>query len=73
MVGRGFVHDSHPDWVEAASDDELEAIMIRDWSTGSTAPPPGGADRRDRHVEPGHRPRGARGLHKAGRGLTGRW
>ena len=35
MVGCGFyVHDSHPDWVEAASDGELEAIMIRDLVDG---------------------------------------
>ena len=42
MVGCGFyVHDSHPDWVEAASDDELEAIMMRDLVDGidGTEPP----------------------------------
>ncbi len=35
MVGCGFyVHDSHPDWVETATDDELEAIMVRDLDEG---------------------------------------
>jgi phosphotriesterase-related protein len=35
MAGCGFyVHDSHPGWVEAASDDELEAIMVRDLVEG---------------------------------------
>ena len=35
MVGCGFyVHDSHPGWVDEASDDELEAIMVRDLVEG---------------------------------------
>jgi phosphotriesterase-related protein len=35
MAGCGFyVHDSHPGWVETASDDELEAVILRDLVDG---------------------------------------
>ena len=35
MAGCGFyVHDSHPGWVETASDDELEAVIVRDLVEG---------------------------------------
>jgi len=35
VLGCGFyVHDSHPRWVETATDDELEALMVRDLTVG---------------------------------------